>query len=73
MNATAADALLKHRIRHGERNDTIDLSILLCKHLVEGLGLRDRSGESVENEFLAALGLRDLIPDDADHDIVGDE
>ena len=46
---------------------------VLDKHLVEHLRLRHRAREAIEDEALFALGALNVLADDADNDVVGDE
>ena len=73
VDPAPTDALLQDRVRHRQRNHAVDLLALSRQHGIERLGLGHCAGEPVENEALGALGLLDLIADNADDDVVRDK
>jgi hypothetical protein len=54
-----------------EQQDDRERLVDLLEQRVERLGLRDRARVAVEDE--AAVGLQDLVPDERDRDLVGNE
>ena len=73
VNPSAADALLEDLVGYLQLNDLGNGGTLLGEHLVEGLGLDEGAGETVEDETEAAVGILDAVADDADDDIIGHE
>mmetsp|Transcript_3908 Transcript_3908/g.10225 ORF Transcript_3908/g.10225 Transcript_3908/m.10225 type:complete len:280 (-) Transcript_3908:143-982(-) len=73
VDPSPGDAFLEDRIGDLQLHDLRDAGALLGQHLVEGLGLRQRSGESVQDEAVFAVVFLDAIADDPHHDVVADE
>lgn len=73
VNPPAADALLEDPVGYLQLNDLGHARALLRKHLVQGPGLDQSAGESIEDETEAAIGLLDAIANDADDDVIGNE
>jgi hypothetical protein len=51
----------------------VEAAAELPHHAVQGLGLRDRAREAVEDEAVLGVGMREPVADQVDHQIVGDE
>ena len=66
----AGDAVDHLGVIHFQLDHEIDFFLLGCEHRIERLGLGGRARETVEDEPVRAVLIRDRIADDADHDIV---
>mmetsp|Transcript_36441 Transcript_36441/g.91076 ORF Transcript_36441/g.91076 Transcript_36441/m.91076 type:complete len:234 (+) Transcript_36441:337-1038(+) len=73
VDPPATDALGEHLVRHLQRDDERDAFARLGEELVEQLGLLHRAREAVQDEAVAAVGLRDALRHHPDNELVSDQ
>ena len=66
-------ALDAHLFGKLELEDDVERPLDLLEHRVERLGLHGRAGKAVEDESPACVLLAEAVPDELDHQVVGNE
>src|SRR4029078_212018 len=60
-------------VRHLEEEDGQELAVDLLQHAVEGLGLGCGARQAGEDEAFSGVRHAEALPDELDHEVVGDE
>ena len=73
MDPATLNSLNEHLLVNLEINDTIDVHSFGREHLVKLLSLCDSTGEAIKENTSLTLGIAQVIADETDDELVGDE
>ena len=73
MDATTLDSISEHVLVNSKLENTVDVHLLAGEHLVEFLSLCHSPGEAIKKDASLAFGIAEVVLNETDDEVVGDE